>query len=77
VTAAVLLFTEQGWNIRTTDCGEHLRTLTVPGQDSDAPTVDATRVLTEHGWTVTERWTPASPDGWVAHVEYDQGEVPA
>jgi hypothetical protein len=75
--AAVLLYTEQGWNVRLTDCGGHIRTLTIPTIADGDPTAHAAHALGKHGWTITDTWTQAGPDGWVAYVEYQPDQVPA
>lgn len=75
--AAVLTSTSRGHHLRLSNYGQTIASLSVLVQRGEEPTDAAERALTEHGWTVIEQWTPASPDGWVAYVEYQPDQEPA
>lgn len=75
--AAVLTATGWGHHLRLSNYGQTIASLPVPVQRGEEPTDAADRALAEHGWTVVEQWTSASPDGWMAYVEYQPDQVPA
>ncbi|MFI6228672.1 hypothetical protein ACIBCR_15325 [Micromonospora echinospora] len=75
--AAVLTATGRGHHLRLSNYGQAITSMPVAVECGEEPTDAAERALAEHGWTITEQWTPSSLDGWIAYVDYQPDQVPA